>query len=93
VTLNLPLPLGPGYLLAARIAKQIGSDHLGVAIMGGLVHASDVALLRRSFAVVNAWNLPLLGEPNVPELTAKLRAMGVNGMIDLRTKEDPLAND
>jgi hypothetical protein len=26
-------------------------------------------------------------------MTAKLRAMGVNGMIDLRRREDPLAND
>jgi hypothetical protein len=93
VTLNLPLPLGPGYLLAARVARQLGSRHLGVAITAGLTRAADVQLLRRSFEVVNAWNVPQLGSPDVATMTAKLRAMGVNGMIDLRRREDQLAND
>ena len=93
ITLNLPLPLGPGYLLAARAARAIGSDRLGVAVMAGLVHRGDIELLRRSFAAVNAWNLPLLGDPDVAAMTAKLRGMGVNGMIDLRRRDDPLAND
>jgi glycerophosphoryl diester phosphodiesterase len=93
VTLNLPVPLGPGYLLAARVARQLGSHHLGVAITAGLTRAADVHLLRRSFEVVNAWNLPQLGNPDVAAMTARLRAMGVNGMIDLRRREDPLAND
>ncbi|MCW2920301.1 MAG: Family with sequence similarity er [Thermoleophilia bacterium] len=93
ITLNLPVPLGPGYLLAVRAAQAIGGDHLGVAIMGGLVHRGDIAFLRSAFAVVNAWNLPLLGDPDVVAMTAKLRAIGVNGMVDLRRKDDPLAND
>jgi hypothetical protein len=91
ITLNLPLPLGPGYLLAARAARVLGSERLGVAIMNGLVHRGDIALLRRSFEVVNAWNLPL-GMPDVAAETAKLRAIGVNGMIDLRRSDDPLAS-
>ncbi len=91
ITLNLPLPLGPGYLLAARAARAIGGDRLGVAVMAGLVHRGDIELLRRSFAAVNAWNLPLLGDPDVAAMTAKLRAIGVNGMIDLRRRDDPLA--
>jgi hypothetical protein len=93
VTLNLPLPFGPGYLLAARAARAIGGERLGVAVMSGLVHRGDVELLRRSFAVVNAWNLPLLGDPDIAEATARLRAIGVNGMLDLRRRDDPLAND
>ena len=93
VTINLPVPLGPGYVLAARAARQIGGERLGVAIMAGTVHRGDIDLLRRSFAVVNAWNLPLLGEPDVDAMTARLRAMGVNGMIDLRRRDDPLADD
>ena len=93
ITLNLPLPLGPGYLLAVRAAKAIGGGRLGVAIMAGLVHRGDIALLRSAFDVVNAWNLPLLGDPDVPAMTARLRAIGVNGMVDLRRRDDPLAND
>ena len=93
ITLNLPMPFGPGYLLAVRAAKAIGGDHLGVAVMGGLAHRGDIQFLRGAFAVVNAWNLPLLGDPDVAGMTAKLRAIGVNGMIDLRRKDDPLAND
>lgn len=93
VTLNLPLPLGAGYVLAARVARQLGSERLGVAIMAGLTRAADVAMLRRSFAVVNAWNVPQLGDLDVDQMTAKLRAMGVNGMIDLRRRDDPLADD
>jgi hypothetical protein len=93
ITLNLPLPLGPGYLLACRAADAIGHDRLGVAVMGNLVHRGDIALLRRHFEFVNAWNLPLLGDPDVAALTAKLRSIGVNGMVDLRRRDDPLADD
>lgn len=93
VTINLPVPLGPGYLLAARVARELGPRHLGVAITAGLTFEHDVRLLRRSFEVVNAWNVPQLFSPDVPAMVAKLRAMGVNGMIDLRRREDPLAND
>ena len=93
VTLNLPVPLGPGYLLASRIARQLGGRRLGVAITAGLAHAGDVRLLRRSFEVVNAWNVPQLGLNDSAAMVAKLRAMGVNGMIDLRRADDPLASD
>lgn len=91
ITLNLPVPLGPGYVLASRAAREIGGDHLGVAVMAGLVHRSDIEYLRRSFDVVNVWNVPgLLGVD--PERDApKLRAMGANGMLDLRRADDPLA--
>ena len=93
VTLNLPLPVGPGFVLAASVARQLGPERLGVAITAGLAHARDVRYLRRHFAVVNAWNMPQLGDPDVPALTARLRAMGVNGMVDLRRRDDPLAHD
>jgi hypothetical protein len=93
ITLNLPMPLGPGYLLAVRAARAIGGERLGVAVMAGLVHRGDIALLRSAFAAVNAWNLPLLGDPDVAKMTAKLRAIGVNGMVDLRRRDDPLADD
>lgn len=92
ITLNLPLPLGPGYLLAARAARLIGSERLGVAVMAGLVGRRDVELLRRSFAAVNAWNLPRLGV-DLDREARRLRAIGVNGMLDLRSSEDPLATD
>jgi hypothetical protein len=93
ITLNLPLPLGPGYLLAVRIARELGPERLGVAIMGGLVHERDIRLLRTAFAAVNAWNEPRLKELDIEAETRRLRAMGVNGMIDLRRREDPLASD
>lgn len=92
VTLNLPLPLGPGYLLAAHAARELGSERLGVAVVAGLVHRGDVELLRRSFAVVNAWNIPQLGNVDVPRMTQYLRSIGVNGMIDLRRRDDPLGS-
>jgi hypothetical protein len=92
ITINLPLPLGPGYLLAARAARAIGGERLGVAVVAGLVRRADVALLRRTFAAVNAWNIPQLGDINVTDTTAHLRHIGVNGMIDLRRKNDPLAS-
>lgn len=93
VTLNLPLPLGPGYLLAARAARAIGGPRLGVAVLAGTIHAGDVALLRRSFEVVNAWNLPQLGWPDAARTATYLRSIGVNGMLDLRRRDDPLASD
>jgi hypothetical protein len=92
ITINLSLPLGPGYLLAAHAARTIGGDRLGVAVMPGWVRAADVELLRRSFAVVNAWNLPHRHDLNIPATTAHLRKIGVNGMIDLRRRDDPLAS-
>jgi hypothetical protein len=93
ITLNLPMPLGPGYLLAARAARAIGGGKLGVAVMAGFVHRGDIELLRRSFDVVNVWNLPLLGNPDIARQTAYLRSIGVNGMLDLRRIDDPLAFD
>ncbi|MCW2928390.1 MAG: hypothetical protein JWM86_2358 [Thermoleophilia bacterium] len=93
ITLNLPVPLGPGFVLAERFARTLHDPRLGVAILAGLTTAADVRLLRRSFAVVNAWNLPQLGSTDPATWTARLRAMGVNGMIDLRRRDDPLAGD
>jgi len=93
VTLNLAVPLLPGYKLAVEAAKRIGGDRLGVAVMAETVRESDVRLLRTVFASVNAWNLPLLGEIDVEAATKRLRAIGVNGMMDLRIKSDPLADD
>lgn len=93
ITLNLPLPFGPGYMLAERFARRLHDPRLGVAVMAGFVSAADVGLLRRSFAAVNAWNLPQVGPADITGWTARLRAMGVNGMIDLRRRDDPLAGD
>ena len=93
ITLNLPLPLGPGYLLAARAARAIGSQRLGVAVIAGLVHRGDIDLLRRSFEVVNAWNVPGPLVRDIERTSAHLRDIGVNGMLDLRLPGDPLASD
>ena len=93
VTLNLPLPFGAGYGLAIRAARMIGGHHLGVAVMEGLVSERDIRRLRSAFEVVNAWNLPLFGDPDIATAITHLRLMGVNGMIDLRRKDDPLAYD
>lgn len=94
ITLNLPMPFGPGYQLVAHAARRIGSERLGVAVMGGFVKEHDVRALRRDFAVVNCWNHPVIDQPgDIERETARLRAMGVNGMIDLRRREDPLAED
>lgn len=93
VTINLPLPLGAGYLLAARAARAIGGPRLGVAVLAGAVHRGDVELLRRSFAVVNAWNLPQLGPRDLAREAQRLRGIGVDGMLDLRRRDDPLAVD
>lgn len=92
ITLNVPLPLHAGYALAGRAARRIGGGRMGVAVQAALARRGDVALLRRSFDVVNAWNEPLLSQPDDPARTsARLRAAGVNGMIDLRRRDDPLA--
>jgi hypothetical protein len=93
VTLNLPAPLGAGYVLVEQAARAIGGPRLGVAVVAGLVRAADVTRLRRSFAVVNAWNLPVLGPGDLAREAARLRAIGVNGMLDLRRRDDPLADD
>ena len=93
ITLNLPLPLGPGYLLAVDAARRIGPARLGVAVMAGLVHRADVAFLRSTFDAVNAWNIPGVGSVDPAMSARRLRAIGVNGMIDLRRANDPLAVD
>jgi hypothetical protein len=91
VTLNMALPFSLGCAYAVHWAHRLGGHHLAVSVMPGLVSAADVASLRTAFECVNSWNEPRLGAIDVAAQTAKLRSWGVNGMIDLRAQDDPLA--
>ncbi|MCW2923631.1 MAG: hypothetical protein JWM98_1035 [Thermoleophilia bacterium] len=92
-SINLALPFGPVYEHARLAARLIGGDRLGTTVLAGVVTARDAEHLRRSFAYLNAWNIPFAGDIDIPSETARLRAIGVNGMIDLRRRDDPLADD
>lgn len=93
ITINLPMPFRPGVEIATSVARSVGGGKLGVAVMGGFASAQTIARLRSAFDVVNAWNEPRLGHLDIQSETARLRALGVNGMIDLRNIDDPLAID
>lgn len=94
ISINLPLPAGPVYEYARWVARRIGPERLGTTVLATHVDADDVAKLRDAFAYLNAWNVP--SWKPVADLEAearRLQAMGVNGMIDLRRADDPLATD
>ncbi|MCW2922081.1 MAG: hypothetical protein JWL76_1955 [Thermoleophilia bacterium] len=94
ITVNLPLPTGPVYEYAVRVARRIGPERLGTTILATHVSRDAVRKLRGAFAFLNAWNVP--GWKPIDDIdaeTARLRAMGVNGMIDLRRRDDPLGSD
>ena len=94
ITFNTPLPERAGYAVVGRVARQVGGPRLGVALQGQFVTVRDVAWLKAHNLTVNVWNYPPLWEPtDVEATTAAYRAMGVNGQIDLRRRDDPLAND
>jgi hypothetical protein len=93
LTINLALPEGPVYWYAGVIARRLGSERLGTTVLGGFVDADDIAGLRRHFEFVNAWNVPALKDIDVAAEAARLKAIGVNGMLDLRAKGDPLEYD
>ena len=93
LTINLAAPEGPVYRYAAFVAKRLGSERLGTTVLGGFVDEKDIRVLREHFEFVNAWNVPSLKHLDVAAETARLKAIGVNGMIDLRAKGDPLEFD
>ncbi len=93
ITINLAVPDGPVYRYAAHVAKRIGSERLGTTVLAGFVDAGDVSRLRGAFEFVNAWNVPLLKNLDLAVEAARLRAIGVNGMLDLRAQGDPLEFD
>lgn len=91
ITFNVPVPIRLGYDLVIRAAQHVGGK-VGVALQAQLVNPGTVAHLRGSLTV-NVWNHPPLWEPaDIAAETARLRAMGVDGMIDLRRRDDPLAD-
>lgn len=93
ITFNLPFPALPGYWLVEHSAHRVGGP-TGVALMGQLATASAIAHLRKHGVTVNVWNHPPLWAPeDVAAETARLRALGVDGQIDLRREDDPLAGD
>jgi hypothetical protein len=92
-TISPIVPFGPVYEIATRIAKAIGPARLGITVTAGYVSERDVRKLRGSFEFINAWNVPQFKPIDIEAETARLRAMGVNGMIDLRRSDDPFAED
>lgn len=93
ITINTPVPMQLGYDLVARAARHIGGDRVGIALLAERVTAPLVAHLRRDL-VVNVWNMPGAWSPvDVAAERARLRSLGVDGMIDVRRADDPLAND
>jgi hypothetical protein len=92
-SINIPIPFGPVYELAAHIGRTIGGERLGITVTAGYVSARDVRKLRSVFEYVNAWNIPQFKPIDIASETTRLRAMGVNGMIDLRRADDPYAED
>lgn len=93
ITINLAVPEGPVYRYAAFIAKRIGPERLGTTVLAGFVGADQVKHLRGAFEFVNAWNVPGLRNLDIAAESARLRAIGVNGMLDLRAQGDPLEYD
>lgn len=93
ITINLAVPEGPVYRYAAFIARRIGRERLGTTVLAGFVGADQVQHLRGAFEFVNAWNVPGLRRLDLAAESARLRAIGVNGMLDLRAQGDPLEYD
>lgn len=93
ITINLAVPEGPVYRYAALVARRLGSERLGTTVLGGFVDETDIKNLREHFEFVNAWNVPSLKNLDVAKEAARLKAIGVNGMIDLRAQGDPLEFD
>lgn len=93
IGINLAVPEGPVYRYAALVARRIGPERLGTTVLAGFADEDDVRRLRSRFEFVSAWNIPGLKHLDIPTEAARLRAIGVNGMLDLRSKGDPLEYD
>jgi hypothetical protein len=65
----------------ARLAQIVGPPVM-FPLRWDLVGPNIVSALR-PYGRIAIWNLPLIVPRNIPAATAKLRAMGVDGMIDL----------
>lgn len=90
ISLNSPLPLRPIHDALKAAARQVGGTMM-TAFQSPLATRDAVAYLKPEF-IVNAWNNPALWQPrDIARETARLRALGVDGMIDLRRRDDPLA--
>jgi len=93
ISLNRPLPGTLGIRAVIEAGQALGGK-VAVAMRAPGVDPDDVRRARAGGITVNIWNLPLLWQPaNVAAETARLRALGVNGQIDLRRRDDPLADD
>ncbi|MCW2922119.1 MAG: hypothetical protein JWL76_1993 [Thermoleophilia bacterium] len=93
ITINLAVPDGPVYRYAACVARRLGPERLGTTVLAGFVNEPEIRRLRAAFEFVNAWNVPALKDFDIAAESARLRAIGVNGMLDLRSSGDPLEND
>lgn len=93
ITINLAVPDGPVYRYAACVARRLGPERLGTTVLAGFVNEPEIRRLRSAFEFVNAWNVPSLKALDIATESARLRAIGVNGMLDLRVQGDPLEND
>jgi hypothetical protein len=93
ITLNNPLPFWPGHDLTVHAAHLVGGK-VGMALMAPRISEKLVRRLTSAGVTVNVWNHPPLWAPvDTAKEAARLRSMGVNGYIDLRRKDDPLASD
>lgn len=93
IGLSVPVPLGYVYEQAARIARAAGGGPFMVALHAQWANAATARRLQPAL-IVGAWNHPPLYAPtDLVAERARLRAMGIDGMIDLRRADDPLAED
>jgi hypothetical protein len=90
ITMNMPLPTRIGTWLLARAGRAIGGKVAGT-LTDPLVSAALVHSLQKG-AAVDVWNEPRVWQPaDVAAEEQRLRALGVDGMVDLRRRDDPLA--
>lgn len=90
ISLNTPLPIRPVHDALKATARKVGGTMMS-AVQAPLATRDGVAYLKPEF-IVNAWNFPPLWQPrDIRAETARLRGLGVDGMIDLRRRDDPLA--
>lgn len=88
--MNLPLPFGPVADAVAGVARQLPGRNM-VALQSALVSAQSVQRMHDKGFIVGAWNEARLSNPtDVGAATQRLREFGVDGMIDVRRRDDAL---
>lgn len=89
ISVNMPSYDNEGYSLIERAGRAIGG-RVAIALRADKATPALISRMRQSM-VVNIWNDPTRWYPrDIPAMTARLRELGVNGMIDLRDPRGPM---